>query len=189
MNQDKFIQGIKGLRDNSIEEMEESLKDPPGRSPRKKDKEASDYWNSLDDREKNIIRYIISESTDMSIFSFLCVLDHVGFIEDTEEKSQFELYATKNGKRELINDGDKEELHNLFNDANHHMSKQGFKPAEPLVASKNPKTGRGWEQIKIDKMGGAKSKGGTSNNKINSIGDKNPKKQEYLKAAKKEFDL
>lgn len=40
----------------------------------------------------------------------------------------------------------------------------------------------------IVQNGGAKSQGGTSGNAINGISDKNPKKDQYMDAAKKEFD-
>ena len=46
---------------------------------------------------------------------------------------------------------------------------------------------RGREQQLIDLNGGAKSKGGTSGNKINGISDINPNKKKYLDAADKEW--
>jgi hypothetical protein len=82
---------------------------------------------------------------------------------------------------------DKEAVKSLVKrrDANHHKNAEGFKPAEPIVASKNPDAIRGLEQIKITEQGGAFKKGGTSSNAINSISDKNPKMQKYLDAANK----
>ncbi len=72
-------------------------------------------------------------------------------------------------------------------DRNHHMNAQEFLPAQQKLPSLNPDAIRGMEQIKIDEGGGAQSQGGTSSNKINSICDKNPKKEQYMDAAKNEF--
>ncbi|MEE4244917.1 MAG: RHS repeat-associated core domain-containing protein [Kangiellaceae bacterium] len=59
--------------------------------------------------------------------------------------------------------------------------------AEPDKVSENSAAIRGREQQLIDANGGAKSQGGTSGNAINGISDKNPKKQDYIDAADKEF--
>ncbi len=67
------------------------------------------------------------------------------------------------------------------------MDKKGFGDAELDRTSKKPDPIRGREQLNIEKSGGAQSQGGTSSNKINGIRPKNPKKQEYIKAAQKEF--
>ena len=73
-------------------------------------------------------------------------------------------------------------------DANHHMNSKGFGKAQLDKSSMNKNAIRGREQQLIDKNGGAKSTGGTSGNAINGISDKNPKKAQYIEAAKKEFD-
>ena len=116
MNTEEFVNGIASDRNFSIEAVIKSLKKPSGRAPRKKDVVLSQFYHSLTDEQKVHLSNVVKESVDMALFSFLCILDHVGFIEDVGEKTQFELYAVKDGKRTLINDPDKEELHNLFND-------------------------------------------------------------------------
>jgi len=72
-------------------------------------------------------------------------------------------------------------------DANHHMNKEGFGPAELDMSSTNKVAIRGREQQLIDYHGGAKSTGGTSGNRINGISPKNPKFQYYMNEAIKEF--
>ncbi len=72
-------------------------------------------------------------------------------------------------------------------DSNHHMNKEGYDPAVLDKSSKNSSAIRGREQELIDFHGGAKSQGGTSGNKINSISDKNPKKEFYQNENKKKF--
>lgn len=72
-------------------------------------------------------------------------------------------------------------------DANHHVSDEGFGPAVLDKSSTNRAAIRGREQQLIDAHGGAKSMGGTSGNKINGISPKNPKRNNYLNQANKEF--
>ena len=83
--------------------------------------------------------------------------------------------------------GSREDIKKILEtrDRNHHMNEKGFGDAEPLKASESYDVIRGLEQINIDKLGGAKSMGGTSSNAINSISKTNPKRDQYLDAAKK----
>ncbi|KXJ04924.1 hypothetical protein AC249_AIPGENE7801, partial [Exaiptasia diaphana] len=72
-------------------------------------------------------------------------------------------------------------------DASHPLNKEGFNPAVLDRSSLNPGAIRGREQLLIEANGGARSMGGTSANKINGIGPRNPRAQEYLDAARREF--
>ncbi len=72
-------------------------------------------------------------------------------------------------------------------DRDHHMNERGFGDAEPISVSENPHAVRGLEQQEIERRGGARSQGGTSSNAINGIAKKNPKREDYFKAAKQEF--
>ncbi|PHR97586.1 MAG: hypothetical protein COA78_27385 [Blastopirellula sp.] len=72
-------------------------------------------------------------------------------------------------------------------DRYHHMNDKGFGPAVLDKSSLNSKAIRGREQIKIEHHGGAKSKGGTSGNAINGIGELNKKMEKYLESAFEEF--
>lgn len=67
------------------------------------------------------------------------------------------------------------------------MTEAIFGRAELDKATLNPRAARGREQSNIDRLGGARSTGGTSSNKINSVSDKNPKKGLYEQARKQEF--
>ncbi len=69
----------------------------------------------------------------------------------------------------------------------HHMREKGYGPGELDKSSDNPDAIRGREQQLIEENGGAQSQGGTSGNAINGVGDKNPNKPGYMKAATEEF--
>jgi hypothetical protein len=56
----------------------------------------------------------ITMASDTTMFSFLCVLDGVRAIEDTEEKGQLKLIFSKDGVEELLNNPDEEYLHDLI---------------------------------------------------------------------------
>ena len=117
MNRKYFIESIKTeVRDSAIDSMLKKLRKPTGRSPRLSDVENSIFFNDLSDESKKYIERIIAKSVDFSIFGFLCVLDHVRFLEDVGEKTTFELYAVKNGERILLNDFSKEDLHDVYNE-------------------------------------------------------------------------
>ncbi|MGE6720616.1 hypothetical protein ACQKGD_25170 [Peribacillus frigoritolerans] len=66
------------------------------------------------------------------------------------------------------------------------MNKEGYGPALLDKSFKNRNAIRGREQLLIEEHGGAKSKKGTSGNKINGISDHNKKRKTYIKAAKRE---
>ncbi|MBK8909907.1 MAG: hypothetical protein IPM61_01120 [Chlorobi bacterium] len=72
-------------------------------------------------------------------------------------------------------------------DANHHMNKKGYDPAEVERSSTNKEAIRGREQQLIEKHGGAQSQGGTSGNAINGISPNNPSGSRYLQQAIQEF--
>jgi hypothetical protein len=72
-------------------------------------------------------------------------------------------------------------------DANHHMTKKGYGKAILDRTAKKPEPIRGREELLIKKNGGAKSQGGTSANEISGISATNPRKAEYIEAAKVEW--
>lgn len=115
MNSEDFIKGLLNVRKQVCVAVLKSLDTPPGRQPRKKDLELSHFYHSLSEEQKAYLKKVIEESVDTSLFIFLCVLDHVHFLEDTPEKTQFELYAIKDGQRILLNDFDEISLHDEFN--------------------------------------------------------------------------
>lgn len=115
MNKFDFIKLLKIKRDYLIEDVEENLECPPGRKPRERDVMLSSFYNSLNVDQRANIREIIIDSVDMAIFSLLCILDHVSFLENTEEKTTFELYASKDRSKVLLNDFDDDKLHDIYN--------------------------------------------------------------------------
>ncbi|WP_195758375.1 hypothetical protein [Kangiella sp. HZ709] len=115
-------------------------------------------------------------------------------IGDNSKKTEktYQTYTKKNEETGETYTGrtsgtDKPEKNVAKRDSNHHMNKKGFGPAKLDKSSKNKDAIRGREQQQIENNGGAKSQGGSSGNAINGISDKNPKKEQYMKAADEEF--
>ena len=85
MDKEYFVSEIKRLRDSAAKSCIKVFEKPPGRGPRQKDVEISNFYNSLDEKSKEFIYKMAKECIDQALFSFFCILDHVRFIEDTED--------------------------------------------------------------------------------------------------------
>ena len=116
MQTEEFINAVFEKNKDLASELLDFLENVPGRNPHKKYLDMSAFYKNLDPCTKENIKMIVDDAIHTTLFSFFCILDHVSFLENTEEKSAFELYAIKDGVRTLINDPNKEELHNLYND-------------------------------------------------------------------------
>jgi len=116
MDAQEFIDALKLVVVNvTVDGINSTLDRPPGRKPAKELTELSDWYHGLEIKDKHMIRQVIKEATEMAVFGFLCVLDGVTAIEDTEDKGKLLLHFKKNGNSILINDPDKEYLHDIFN--------------------------------------------------------------------------
>lgn len=115
MNTQEFVEAIrKSVDEGSVEALKSVLTKPPGRSPKQEWKELSKWYNEGDDDQKSKIISLIKEAVSMSVFSFLCVLDGIRAIENSFDKGQLFLYYEKDKQRVLLNDPDKEYLHDLL---------------------------------------------------------------------------
>ena len=78
MNAGKFIDSMKVVvSEGFVRGVQTSLLKPLGRKPSENLVAMSDWYNNLNDGDKYMVIKIIRESVDMSIFSFLCVIDGV----------------------------------------------------------------------------------------------------------------
>ena len=115
MDAQEFIDAIRLVVVNAtVDGIRSTLNQPPGRKPAKELTELSDWYHSLENKDKDMITRVIKETTYMAVFGFLCVLDGVTAIGGTGDKGELLLHFKKNGNSNLINDPDKEYLHDLF---------------------------------------------------------------------------
>lgn len=116
MKTQEFVERMKdSLRRINLEQILSSLKSPPGRKPDQKYIDMSIWYNKLSEEDKKELEAIILETIDFTVFSIFTVLDGEGFIETTPNPTEFELYAVKDGKKNLINDPNEEMLHDIYN--------------------------------------------------------------------------
>jgi hypothetical protein len=115
MKTHEFVERMKErLRVSTKNAIIENLIKVPGRKPRKKLLEMSQWYNNLSAEDKKQLEKVILESIDFTAFSVFTVLDGEGFIETEGNPHDFELYAVKDGKKTLINDPNEEMLHDIY---------------------------------------------------------------------------
>lgn len=116
MNNQEFVDVLKKVVvETSIEAVKSNISKPAGRKPQQKYLTMSSWYNGMSESDKIVVDMIVKESVETTVFGFLCVLDGVAAIEDDEIKGRLELYYEKNGIKQLLNDPDREYLHDLFN--------------------------------------------------------------------------
>ncbi|WEK56076.1 MAG: hypothetical protein P0Y55_08520 [Candidatus Cohnella colombiensis] len=111
MNSERFSEIIKELRDESIESTYTFFIKPPGRKPRKRHVELSNWLNALDDKDKVMLREFIKEGIDASLFGLLCIFDGVRKVKAGE----FKLSYIEEGREIKLNESEKVDLHDLYN--------------------------------------------------------------------------
>jgi hypothetical protein len=115
MNNEEFVEVVKTVVVNgSIKAVKSVLKDPPGRQPLQQVVAMSKWYNELNENDKAVVEQIIKKAVDMAVFNFFCVLDGVSAIEN-ENKGELKLYYENKDVQVLLNDPEKEYLHDLFN--------------------------------------------------------------------------
>lgn len=115
MNNQEFIKIIKNIvRDGSVCDVISVIENPPGRKISQPIKARSDWYQSLTDEQKIMLKSIVSDSVDSALFGFLCVIDGVRAIESGADKGSLELIYTK-GDSVRLNQQDGLMLHDLYN--------------------------------------------------------------------------
>jgi hypothetical protein len=116
MNSEQFIEVIRTIVE--IASVDDSIKvflDPPGRSPSPDLLALSDWFRSLSDYDRSMVRKAMHSAVRTAIFGFFCVLDGVRAAEDDREKGKFELLFRKGQSVTRLNPPDHEYLHNIYN--------------------------------------------------------------------------
>jgi len=76
-------------------------------------KSAQAWFEAMSEDDRNCLKFIISEAVDSATFGLLCVVDGVRVIEETVQKSEFELVCVSpDANRTVLNDD--ELLHDIY---------------------------------------------------------------------------
>jgi hypothetical protein len=114
MNQQEFVDAIKiAVRDSAASDTLKVLEAPPGRRPSEAMKTRSEWFESLDEREKRMVAEIAFDAANRAAFGFLCVIDGVRAIEGIGPKGRLELRYIKDEISDL-NPSDGPMLHDLW---------------------------------------------------------------------------
>lgn len=115
MTPENFIRALKiAVHDSGIRAVRDTLEHPPGRKPPTSIVELSEWYHSLSDTDKEKLMQVVQHAVHASVFGFLCVLDGVRAIEDTQKKGELELCYVRDGVRTLLNDQGEECLHDIY---------------------------------------------------------------------------
>src|SRR5712691_9215270 len=105
MTPEDFIRALKiAVHDAGVRAVRETLEHPSGRKPETSVVELSDWYHSMSDTDKDKLMKVVQHAVHTSVFGFLCVLDGVRTIEDTQNKGELELCYVRDGVRTLLND-------------------------------------------------------------------------------------
>jgi len=114
MNSKLFIESIiEVVRDSTISDIVDNLKEPPGRKPNISDIELSHWFLKLSSEDVENIKKIITYSVDGSIFGLLSVIDGVRTFEDNGN-GKLELIYKDTSENILLNNPKNEYLHDCF---------------------------------------------------------------------------
>lgn len=115
MNSKKFVDVIKlVVRDAAIMDVIAISENPSGRRVSEMQKSRAEWLRSLNGNEREIIKSLVTDAVDQTLFGFLCVLDGVRAVENGPAKGAFELRYLK-GESVLLNPQDESMLHDLYN--------------------------------------------------------------------------
>jgi hypothetical protein len=116
MTNEDFVHAVKvAVGEATVKSISEELKKPIGRRPTLAAANQSVWFNSLSDDQKQMILDILAKAVDRTMFGFFAVLDNVRAIEERGPKGDLELIFSKDGQEFLLNDPNKEKLHDIYN--------------------------------------------------------------------------
>jgi len=112
VNKLEFVKLIKEVVSSSaVDSTIDNLEDPPGRRPDKLLVDRSEWYKLLSEKDQEMVRDILIEAVDESVFGFLCVLDGVRSISNEGDTNNLKL---SHGST-LLNDDNDELLHDIYN--------------------------------------------------------------------------
>ncbi len=114
MKSEQFVEVLRRVvRDQTVRDLPETLEHPPGRAPRKELLELSAWYRGLGESDRAMVRRIVAESVDATMFALLCVLDGAQVIEDPKERGELVLEHVGPRGRTRLND-ETTPLHELW---------------------------------------------------------------------------
>jgi hypothetical protein len=103
MKPDDFVDVLKSqCRDAAVAGCLSLFEHPPGRKPNAELLRVSQWFHTLKPADREVLKLALMDVADSTLFGVLCVIDGVRSVEDTNEKSEFTLTATRKGEHSQI---------------------------------------------------------------------------------------
>ena len=116
MNVSEFVEAIRlTVECAAVDDCLEQYAAPSGRKPSADLIQLSDWYNSVSDRDRTMLKKAMTDAVHASLFGLFCVLDGVRQIENTQDRGELELWHVRDGERTLINDANENLLHDEYN--------------------------------------------------------------------------
>lgn len=108
-----FVRGVhEVVYQAAVRDAASLLSHPPGRNPAPELARLSEWWQGLNDTDRDAVRRAMELSADLAVFGFLCVLDNVRQVADTEVLLRLE--AVLGETAHPLPQDEATELHDLF---------------------------------------------------------------------------
>jgi hypothetical protein len=117
MTPSEFIDAVKSeVRDAAAADTICQIRTPSGRRPPEVIRKLSAWFNQLSESDQQAVAEVASMSAHSAVFGFLCVLDGVRVIEDSEQRGELELTYAQEGQASVrLNPSTGAPLHDLLN--------------------------------------------------------------------------
>jgi len=114
MDSETFIEILKStVEEPAISGILKILENPPGKKPKESLVRLSEWFNKLSEYDKTMVKEVLGEGLKMNMFGLLALLDGVRLFNNFDGK--LELYYVQDNIKLLLNDSNKEYLHDIYN--------------------------------------------------------------------------
>jgi hypothetical protein len=116
VNSDDFISVIvKCVHEAAVNDTISVLAEgPSGRKPPALLVELSAWFNELPKADRERLHQVVEQAVHSALFGVFCVVDGVRPIDNSDEKTKFQLLASRQGESKLLNTEDGEYLHDTY---------------------------------------------------------------------------
>ncbi|KUP95076.1 hypothetical protein [Tritonibacter horizontis] len=116
MDKETFAKRLAQSMTHTSESLVAGAQHPTGRGVSAERSALAAWLHGLDDEGRKWVHHLVDEGVHAGVFGLLCVLDHVRFVEDGDQKGSFTLtYTAPTGAQTQINPDKGEMLHDLYN--------------------------------------------------------------------------
>jgi len=104
MNNKGFVEAIELIASSALNGLLKAIENPPGRSPSPNLVQISDFFRTLNEKDRQTFAIALELASRQSINNLFLVLDGSLAFESMAEKGQLELYYNNGKERVRLND-------------------------------------------------------------------------------------